>query len=47
MKSLQFTSRKSGGFLILAEGFMIEVNHKPAWFHLLMMRLFFGWRWKE
>lgn len=36
----------SVGKIILFDGVTFAVTQKPKWFHLLMMRILFGWKYK-
>ena len=38
--------KKTVGKLILFDGISLEVTQKPNWFHLFMMRILFGWKYK-
>ena len=35
------------GYLEIVKGFNVSVYKKPKCFHLFMMKLFFGWKYKE
>ena len=35
------------GYLEIVKGFNVSVYKKPKQIHLIMMRLFFGWKYKE
>lgn len=35
------------GYLEIVKGFNVSVYKKPKRIHLLMMRLFFGWKYKQ
>ena len=35
------------GYLEIVKGFNVPVYKKPKRFHLFMMKLFFGWKYKE
>ena len=35
------------GSLEIVAGFLIQVRRRPLWLHRTMMRLVFGWKWKD
>ena len=45
MNSIKVDNPK--GYLEIVKGFNVSVYKKPKRFHLFMMRLFFGWKYKE
>ena len=34
------------GYIVIAEGYTVEVYKRPNVFHMLMMHLFFGWEYQ-
>lgn len=42
-----YSLEKPEGFIEIAENVYVSVMKKPKWFHMFMMRILLGWRWRK